>query len=108
MKTVDLSNSINTRSMLIDAEYAIACAKAEGESLIKFLNGSGRGGVSRRRALRAHLRNSVRHGSVKQLLECERFAEDDRMVRYFCNLHPELSNDPDASSANQDATFVRV
>lgn len=108
MKTVDLSSSINTRSMLIDAEYAIACAKAEGEDLIKFINGGGRGGASRRRALRAHLRNSVRHGAVKQLLECEKFSADDRLARYFSNLHPELSEDADAVSANPDVTFVRV
>ncbi len=108
MKTVDLSNSINTRSMLIDAEYAIACAKAEGEVLIKFINGSGRGGASRRKALRSHLRNSVRHGAVKQLLECEKFSEDDRMARFFCNLHPELAVDSDAVSANPSVTYVRV
>ncbi len=108
MKTVDLSCAINTRSMLIDAEYAIACAKAEGETLIKFINGCGRGGASRRKALRSHLRNSVRHGSVKQLLECEKFLDDDRLARFFSNLHPELSDDPDAVSANPSVTYVRV
>ncbi len=108
MKTVDLSNSINTRSMLIDAEYAIACAKAEGEVLIKFINGSGRGGASRRNALRSHLRKSVRRGAIKQMLECEKFSDDDRLARYFCNLHPELSGDHHAVTADPNVTYVRV
>ena len=108
MKIVDLSSAINTRSMLIDAEYSIACAKVEGESLIKFISGIGRGGVTRRRALRSHLRNSVRHGSVKQMLECERFKDDDRLSRYFTNLHPELSSDADALSANPNVTFIKI
>ena len=108
MKTVDLSSSINTRSMLIDAEYAIACAKAEGIGLVKLINGSGRGGVSRRKALRAHLRNSVRRGSIKQILECEKASGDDRLTRFFCNFHPELLTDPDLDSKNPNVTFVRV
>lgn len=108
MKTVDLSSSINTRSMLIDAEYAIACAKAEGIGLVKFINGSGRGGISRRKALRSHLRNSVRRGSIKQILECEKVNSEDRLTRFFCNFHPELSDDPDMESKNSNVTYVRV
>ena len=108
MKTVDLSSSINTRSMLIDAEYSIACAKAEGIGLVKFINGDGRGGVARRRALRSHLRNSIRRGSVKQMLEGDKISAEDRLTRFFCSFHPELHNDPDVESKNPNVTFVRV
>ncbi|MBQ2732566.1 MAG: hypothetical protein IJF74_00255 [Clostridia bacterium] len=108
MITVDLSTANNSRAMLIDAEFNIASVKADGGGLIKFIHGVGRGSSVRRRSLRSHLRNAVRRGSVKQMLEGERFSSEDRLSRYFCNFHPELNDDPDINGKNANITFVRI
>jgi len=108
LKTVDLSAANNCRTMLIDAEYNMACIKAEGGGLIKFIHAGGSGAVTRRKALRSHLRNAVRRGAIKQMLEGEKLSSEDRLSRYFCNFHPELAEDVDFNGKNANVTFVRI
>ena len=108
MITVDLSTSNNSHSMLIDAEYSIANIKADGGGVIKFVHGVGRGSSVRRKALRAHLRNALRHGSIKQMLEGEKLSQEDRLTRSFCNFHPELAQDEDLGAKNANITLVRI
>ena len=108
MITVDLSTANNSHSMLIDAEYSIANLKADGGGVIKFVHGVGRGSSVRRKALRAHLRKAVRRGNVKQMLEGEKFSQEDRLTRFFCNFHPELARDADLGAKNPNITLVRI
>ena len=104
MKTVDLSTANNNKSVIIDIEYAVACVKAEGGGVIKLLHPQ----PTRARAVRTHLRAAVKRGTVKQILEGEKFNAEDRISRYFCNVHPELLNDTDYDLANPSVTLILV
>ena len=108
MRIVDISLSPNTRSMLIDAEFAMACMRAEGGGLIKFVLSTENGSVSRKKELRAHLRKALKNGSIKQLIFGENFSSSDKISRFVCDFYPEAEQDPDFDAGNSNITIVRI
>ena len=104
METVDLSTANNNKSVIIDIEYAIACKKAEGGGIIKLFHPQ----TTRKKAVRTHIRASLRRGNIKQMLEGERFNAEDRISRYLCNVYPELLSDADYNASNASVTLILV
>lgn len=104
MKTVDLSTANNNKSVIIDIEYSIACVKAEGGGIIKLFHPQ----PTRTKVVRTHLRSGIKRGTVKQMIEGEKFNAEDRISRYFCNVHPELLSDADYNASNSSVTLILV
>jgi len=108
LNIVDLNASVNSRSMLVDVEFAIACAKAEGGGLIKFLHDDETTGAQIKKIVRAHLRNALKNGAVQIIVNGENYLPDDRTVRFLREFFPEIADDTDLGKNNRSITLVKI
>ncbi|MDY5941034.1 MAG: hypothetical protein SPJ23_05215 [Eubacteriales bacterium] len=104
MKTIDLSQSKNIHDMLVNAEFSVACVRAEGGGILKFIHAS----LAQRDAFRAHLRKAQRLHNAKEMIPGERFSLEDNITRYLCSLDSGLSSDPDLGKGNNLITVIRI
>ncbi|MCQ2386318.1 MAG: hypothetical protein MJ078_06565, partial [Clostridia bacterium] len=104
MRIADLSGFTNGKAAMLETEFIVASAKANGDRLVKFVHGEGKIGVLVRRLLRKYKKAD----RVTFLVFGEKFTEEDIASRYMRNRFPETEQDPDYLQDNKGITIAGI